>query len=332
MYIPWAGLLCSVSKLNRTISTRKITQASAQVQLNSSTSPIGTEWISVGWNAGAISPQKTDKEQLVVLLQVRTPNSNTTVRAGRVADYATAHYIDRKDAENRGMYLQSRIDKDDANNSENSLKVIAHYNMAANNAIYQRLWSDGQVWTYMGSLVLQQPKTNIIKKEIMLATNKLDSMPNARSVVSVGDAGDESSRDRMAATKEPEAPSAPSKDPLDSTKPPETSATCDVNCDTIASHIRPICKFVRQLPMVESFQQPLSGVWRTTDGNQKFERAGIFKDLSLKSRLAAVYGISAARVSHNRQSTDIVSCQRDPTAPSLSFPLTVLPRGGQGKS
>ncbi|KAJ1746654.1 hypothetical protein LPJ79_005760, partial [Coemansia sp. RSA 1821] len=266
-----------------------------------------TEWISVGWNAGAISLQKTDKEQLVVLLQVRTPNSNTTVRAGRVADYATAHYIDRKDAENRGMYLQSRIDKDDAKNSENSLKVIAYYNMAANNAIYQRLWSDGQMWTYMGSLVLQQPKTNIIKKEIMLATNKLDSMPNVRSVVSVGDADDESSRDRMAATKEPEAPSALPKDPLDSTKPPETSATCDVNRDTIASHIRPICKFVRQLPMVESFQQPLSGVWRTTDGNQKFERAGIFKDLSLKSRLAAVYGISSARVSHNRQSTDIVS-------------------------
>ncbi|KAJ2851049.1 hypothetical protein IWW36_001396 [Coemansia brasiliensis] len=314
---------------------REITQASAQIQLNSSTSPIGTEWIGVGWNAGAISLQKTGEEQLVVLMQVRAPNDNTTVRAGRVTDYATAHYIDRKDTASRGMYLQSKIDKDDANNSEFSLKVIAHYNMVANNTIYQGLWSDGQVWTYMGSLVLQHPKTSSIKEEVARAledaarvdnaSNKLDSMANARSAVSVGDSGEESSRDRMAATKEPEAPSAPSKDPLGGTKPPETLATCDINRDTTTGHIRPVCKFVRQLPMVESFQQPFSGIRRTSDGNQKFERAGIFKELSLKSRLAAVYDISAARcVSHNRQNTDIASCQRDPNSPEFIISIDGL--------
>ncbi|KAJ2289478.1 hypothetical protein IWW55_006283, partial [Coemansia sp. RSA 2706] len=210
---------------------QEITQASALIKLNSTSSPIGTEWIGVGWNSGAISLQKLGDEQLVVLMQVRAPNDNSTVRAGRVTDYATAHYIDREDkAAHQGMYLQSKIDKDDANNSEFSLKVIAHYNMIANNTIYQGLWSDGKVWTYMGSLVLGHPKTASIKEEVARAledaahsdnasANKLDSSSSARSVV-VG-ADHDSVDNRMAADKEPEAPVAV-KDPLGGTKPPET--------------------------------------------------------------------------------------------------------------
>ncbi|KAJ2364125.1 hypothetical protein H4S01_003945 [Coemansia sp. RSA 2610] len=312
---------------------QEITQASALIKLNSTSSPIGTEWIGVGWNSGAISLQKLGDEQLVVLMQVRAPNDNSTVRAGRVTDYATAHYIDREDkAAHQGMYLQSKIDKDDANNSEFSLKVIAHYNMIANNTIYQGLWSDGKVWTYMGSLVLGHPKTASIKEEVARAledaahsdnasANKLDSSSSARSVV-VG-ADHDSVDNRVAADKEPEAPVAV-KDPLGGTKPPETLATCDINRDS-TGHIRPVCKFIRQLPIVPSFQQPFSGVRRTADGNPKFERAGIFKDLSLKSRLAKVFDISAARcVSHNRKATDMASCQRDPNNPEFVIAIDGL--------
>ncbi|KAJ2483744.1 hypothetical protein IWW56_000118 [Coemansia sp. RSA 2131] len=304
---------------------QEITQASAQIRLNSTTSPIGTEWIGVGWRTGAISLQKLGDEQLVVLMQVRAPTDNSTVRAGRVTDYATAHYIDRQDkSTNQGMYLQGKIDKDDAHNSDFSLKVVAHYNMVANNTIYQGLWSDGQVWTYLGSLVLQHPKTSSIKEEVARAledaarmdatagANKLDEAGNARSVVVGADNGES----RVAAVREPEAPVSV-KDPLSGTKAPETLATCNINRDS-TGHIRPVCRFVRQLPMVPSFEQPFSGIRRTADGNSKYERAGIFKGLSLRSRLASVYDIAAARcVSHNRKASDIAACQRDPNNPEF---------------
>ncbi|KAJ2502622.1 hypothetical protein GGH96_000908 [Coemansia sp. RSA 1972] len=304
---------------------QEITQASAQIRLNSTTSPIGTEWIGVGWHTGAISLQKLGDDQLVVLMQVRAPTDNSTVRAGRVTDYATAHYIDRQGKDtSQGMYLQGKIDKDDAHNNDFSLKVVAHYNMVANNTIYQGLWSDGQVWTYLGSLVLQHPKTSSIKEEVARAledaarmdtaagANKLDEAGNARSVVVGADSGES----RVAAVREPEAPVAV-KDPLSGTKAPETLATCNINRDS-TGHIRPVCRFVRQLPMVPSFQLPFSGIRRTADGNSKYERAGIFKGLSLRSRLASVYDIAAARcVSHNRKASDIAACQRDPNNPEF---------------
>ncbi|KAJ2808637.1 hypothetical protein H4R20_000755 [Coemansia guatemalensis] len=306
-----------------------ITQASALIQLNSSTSPIGTEWTGIGWQHGALSLQKLSDEQLAVIMQVRSPEANSTVRAGRVTDYATAHYIDKKQEEGgSGMYLQSKIDKDDAHNAEYSLKIIAHYNMVANNTIYQGLWSDGQVWTYMGSLIVQHPKTESIKEGVARAledaahfdaADRLSDNSAARNIV----VGDDDARASGAADKEPE-PSIPVKDPLGGAKPPETLATCEITRDS-AGHIRPVCKFIRQLPMVPSFPQPFSGVRRTSSGNQKFERAGIFKDLSLKSRLGQVYDIPAARcISHNRQSTDIASCQRDPNTPEFIISIDGL--------
>ncbi|KAJ2890817.1 hypothetical protein GGI21_006044, partial [Coemansia aciculifera] len=41
-----------------------IVQASARIQLNSTSSPIGTEWVGVGWDSGAISLQKISSDQL----------------------------------------------------------------------------------------------------------------------------------------------------------------------------------------------------------------------------------------------------------------------------
>ncbi|KAJ2895692.1 hypothetical protein IWW38_002232 [Coemansia aciculifera] len=123
---------------------------------------------------------------------------------------------------------------------------------------------------------------------------------------------------------EPETSTPASKDPLGGTKPPETLATCEINRDS-SGRIRPVCKFIRQLPIVPSFAHPFSAVRRTVDGNSKFERAGIFKDLTLKGRLANVYDISAGRcVSHNRDKKDIASCQRDPNNPEFFISIDGL--------
>ncbi|KAJ2403043.1 hypothetical protein GGI23_000262 [Coemansia sp. RSA 2559] len=292
---------------------RDITQASAHVQLNSTTAPIGTEWIGVGWETGAISMQKLSNEQLVVLMQVRAPSNESTVRAGRVTEYASAHYIDRSDKQaKQGMYLQAKLDTDDSKAPAYTLKVIAHYNMVANNTIYQGLWSDGEVWTYMGSLVLQHPKTASIKEEV------------ARALEEAAQIGDGSHDAKARSVVANEATGAPAKDPLGGAKPPETLATCAINRDASGA-IKPVCKFVRQLPMVPSFATPYSGVRRTSDGNRKFERAGIFKDLALKGRLANVYEVTAGRcVSHNRDKTDIASCQRDPNNPEFLIALDGL--------
>ncbi|KAJ1663168.1 hypothetical protein IW140_005666 [Coemansia sp. RSA 1813] len=295
---------------------RDITQASAHVQLNSTTAPIGTEWIGVGWETGAISVQKLSNEQLVVLMQVRAPNNDSTVRAGRVTEYASAHYIDRSDKQSKqGMYLQAKLDQDDSKSPSYTLKVIAHYNMVANNTIYQGLWSDGEVWTYMGSLVLQHPKTTSIKEEVARALEE---------AAQIGDGHDSKARAVVSSSSE-EPSTEVAKDPLGGARPPETLATCAINRDTSSGLIKPVCKFVRQLPMVPSFATPYSGIRRTADGNRKFERAGIFKDLALKGRLANMYEVAAGRcVSHNRDKTDIASCQRDPNNPEFFIAMDGL--------
>ncbi|KAJ2797272.1 hypothetical protein H4R21_004383, partial [Coemansia helicoidea] len=279
-----------------------ITQASATVHANS-TAPPGTEWTGIGWEHGSLSLQKIGNDELTIIMQVRAA-ANSTVRAGRVTEYATAHYIKGQD----GMYLQSR---GNAGASEYSLKVIAHYNMVANNTIYQGLWSDGHVWTYMGSLVLQHPKTGSIKEEVSRALEdaaRIDAPQSANSTAE-GDS---------------------SKDPLAATHAPERLATCDINRDS-TGRISPVCRFLKQLPMVPSFPQPFSALRRTSSGSPKFERAGLFKELSLKSRLATVYDITAARcVSHNRSPTDVASCQRDPNNPEFLISIDGMPLSPAG--
>ncbi|KAJ2779393.1 hypothetical protein H4R18_004038 [Coemansia javaensis] len=282
-----------------------ITQASATVQINS-TAPVGTEWTGVGWDHGGISLQKLAGDELAVIMQVRA-GGNSTVRAGRVTEYATAHYI-----RSQGMYLQSKAD---AGVSEYSLKVIAHYNMVANNTIYQGLWSDGHVWTYMGSLILQHPKTGSIKEEVAKALEEA-----AR--VDAPQAGNATAAETESA-----------KDPLAAARAPERLATCDINRDA-SGRISPVCRFLKQLPMVPSLPRPFSALRRTATGSPRHERVGVFKDLSLKSRLAAVYDISAARcVSHNRAPTDMASCQRDPNNPefliSIDGMAPAAPAGGE---
>ncbi|KAJ1815954.1 hypothetical protein LPJ56_002507, partial [Coemansia sp. RSA 2599] len=310
-----------------------ITQASANIQLNSTSSPLNTEWIGVGWETGALSLQKLGDDKLVALLQLRAPTNESTVRAGRVTEFSTAHYIDPTDhAARQGMYLQSKIDQDSSDSRGYSLKVIAHYNMVANNTIYQGLWSDGEQWTYMGSLVLQHPKTGSIKEEVAKALEdaaQLDeSTEKSRRIATTAgaDTPSKSVVERETAA-EPESTVPATRDPLGGTKPPETLATCEINRDS-QGHIKPVCKFIRQLPIVPSFPKPFSGLRRTSEGSAKFERAGIFKDLSLKGRLGTVFDITAARcISHNRSSKDIASCQRDPNNPEFYISIDGSPSG-----
>ncbi|KAJ2341531.1 hypothetical protein GGH91_003821 [Coemansia sp. RSA 2671] len=217
------------------------------------------------------------------------------------------------------MYLQSKIDKDDSGNQAFTLKVIAHYNMIANNTIYQGLWSDGEVWTYMGSLVLQHPKVGSIKEEVARALEDAARLDDPPVSAKMRDASEEN-----LFGKNQSASATPAKDPLGGAKAPETLATCEINRDS-TGRIRPVCKFIRQLPVVPSFAQPFSAVRRTVDGNPKFERAGVFKDLMLKGRLANVYDITAGRcVSHNRGGSDVASCQRDPNNPEFYISIDGL--------
>ncbi|KAJ2135699.1 hypothetical protein IW136_004176, partial [Coemansia sp. RSA 678] len=143
--------------------------------------------------------------------------------------------------------------------------------MVANNTIYQGLWSDGQIWTYLGSLVLQHPKTSSIKEEVARALEGAASIENTQGANKLGEAGNvhsvvvgtENGKSRVAAVHVPKVPVAV-KDRPSSAKASETLATCNINRDSLG-HIRPVCRFVRQLPMVSSFEQPFSGIRRTTD-------------------------------------------------------------------
>ncbi|KAJ1930500.1 hypothetical protein FBU59_006966, partial [Linderina macrospora] len=263
---------------------------------------------------------------MAVIMQVRTPTNESTVHAGRVTEYATAHYIDKDDKQARqGMYLMSKVDHDDGTQAGYSLKVVAHYNMVSNNTIYQGLWSDGDIWTYMGSIILQHPTKGSIKEEVSKALEEA-AKPDSHAMIG----GDDRNRVSADGSASPTTSAEAAKDPLGGTKPPETLATCEINREA-SGRIRPVCRFIRQLPIVPSFNKPFSGVRRTNGGDAKLERAGVFKDLVLKSRLADVYDISGAKcVSHNRGKDDIASCQRDPNNPEFYIAIDGGAEGARG--
>ncbi|KAI7823420.1 hypothetical protein BX661DRAFT_186563, partial [Kickxella alabastrina] len=264
-----------------------ITQMSAHIQLNSTSSPINTEWTGIGWDTGSISIQKLSDNQLVALFQLHAPTNDSTVRAGRATEFSTAYFID--EPQKQGMYLQSKIDKDNSASSGYSLSI---------------------------------------KEEVAKALEEAAKMDDRDPTTQA-----ESTSSAIAAEPEPlgEFAVPASRNPLGRTKPPETLATCEINRDS-QGKIKPICKFLRQLPIVPSFPHPFSSLRRTAGGNVKFERAGIFKDLAMKGRLANVIDITAARcVSHGRMEGDLASCQRDPNNPEFYVAIDGIALNGEEK-
>ncbi|KAJ1962442.1 hypothetical protein GGI12_002649 [Dipsacomyces acuminosporus] len=135
--------------------TKDITTAMSLVRLANDTSPLGTEWTGIGWDSGSLSLQYRDDKASLIIMQIAPPTNMHQVILGKTSNLAEAKYKPTKKGGSQ-VFLESKVEMDP--NLPYYFKVEAHHDMKENRTTYEGLYSVGNSWNYMGSLVLQHPK------------------------------------------------------------------------------------------------------------------------------------------------------------------------------
>ncbi|KAJ2735836.1 hypothetical protein IW152_001308 [Coemansia sp. BCRC 34962] len=127
------------------------------------TAPPSTEWVPLGWSYGSLSLQHRADSSSFVVLQVSPPTNLHQVALGKLSDLSEVSYHPTGDGPSQ-VVLESKVDLDSS--LPYYFKVEAHHDMLQNRTIYEGLYSIGNHWMYMGSLVLQHPNKQGAGKDV----------------------------------------------------------------------------------------------------------------------------------------------------------------------
>ncbi|KAJ2745627.1 hypothetical protein GGI20_002010 [Coemansia sp. BCRC 34301] len=133
---------------------KDITTAMSMLRFANDTAPPGTEWVSLGWNYGTLSLQHRVDSSSFIVMQVSPPTTAHQVLLGKTSDLSEVSYHPTGEGPSQ-VVLESKVDLD--SNLPYYFKVEAHHDVLQNRTIYEGLYSIGNHWMYMGSLVLQHP-------------------------------------------------------------------------------------------------------------------------------------------------------------------------------
>ncbi|KAJ2614153.1 hypothetical protein H4S08_001854 [Coemansia sp. RSA 1365] len=155
---------------NLDAGTRSITSASSLLRISNSTAPPQTEWLALGWEYGSLGLQRRSGSDSVVM-QLTPPSSNFQAIVGHstVSVNARHRLVADKDHSPQ-VLLESPLQLDPA--LEYYFKVQAHHDLVLNRTTYEGLYSTGDQWHYLGSLVLQHP-TDAVATTHITANNVL---------------------------------------------------------------------------------------------------------------------------------------------------------------
>ncbi|KAI9502699.1 hypothetical protein GGI25_003553 [Coemansia spiralis] len=145
------------------LGAKHITTAMSLLRFANDTAPALTEWIPLGWAFGSLSLQRlSDTSQIV--LQIAPPTPNHQVILGRLGheSEALSHATTLGPTQ---VLIQHKVDMDGS--QPYYFKLEAHHDMVENRTTYEGLYSVGNEWVYLGSLVLQHPKNEDAVKEIV---------------------------------------------------------------------------------------------------------------------------------------------------------------------
>ncbi|KAJ2351716.1 hypothetical protein GGH92_001674 [Coemansia sp. RSA 2673] len=133
---------------------KEITTAMSMLRFANNTAPPATEWVSLGWNYGTLSLQHRADSSSFVVMQLSPPTKLHEVVLGKLSDLSEVSYHPTGEGPSQ-VVLESKVELDSS--SPYYFKVEAHHDMLQNRTIYEGLYSIGNHWMYMGSLVLQHP-------------------------------------------------------------------------------------------------------------------------------------------------------------------------------
>ncbi|KAJ2757141.1 hypothetical protein GGI19_000293 [Coemansia pectinata] len=133
---------------------KEITTAMSMLRFANNTAPPATEWVPLGWNYGTLSLQHRADSSSFIVMQLSPPTGLHQVLLGKLSDLSEVSYHPTGEGPSQ-VVLESKVDLDSS--SPYYFKVEAHHDMLQNRTIYEGLYSIGNHWMYMGSLVLQHP-------------------------------------------------------------------------------------------------------------------------------------------------------------------------------
>ncbi|KAJ2816998.1 hypothetical protein GGI24_005550, partial [Coemansia furcata] len=133
---------------------KEITTAMSMLRFANDTAPPSTEWVPLGWNYGTLSLQHRADSSSFIVMQLSPPTSLHQVSLGKLSDLSEVSYHPTGEGPSQ-VVLESKVDLDSS--SPYYFKVEAHHDMLQNRTIYEGLYSVGNHWMYMGSIVLQHP-------------------------------------------------------------------------------------------------------------------------------------------------------------------------------
>ncbi|KAI7823406.1 hypothetical protein BX661DRAFT_207018 [Kickxella alabastrina] len=162
----------------------------SMLRFANSTAPPATEWVSLGWSYGTMSLQHRKDKTAVVSMQILPPSANHQVTLGKTSDISDAKYLPTLEGPSQ-VFLESKVELDAS--VPYYFKVEAHHDLLQNRTTYEGLYSMGNHWMYMGSLVLQHPNDSVNGK--IIGTQVIDDDSNEQSKTTsktTSSAGDES--------------------------------------------------------------------------------------------------------------------------------------------
>lgn len=140
-----------------------INTAMSLLRFTQDTSPPGTEWIPLGWEYGSLRIQHLQDSRTKILMELTSPQQDFKVSLGRQSELTQAQYS--PDAESATQVVLETIASPWTGSDGLALdanlpyyfKVEAHHDLLLNRTTYEGLFSTGDHWKYLGSLVLQHP-------------------------------------------------------------------------------------------------------------------------------------------------------------------------------
>ncbi|KAJ1719645.1 hypothetical protein LPJ53_005634 [Coemansia erecta] len=136
--------------------TKGITTAMSLLRFTNETSPPATEWVPLGWNYGTMSLQHRADKSTFISMQLSPPSPDHQVILGKMSDIADVKYQATKEGPSQ-VFLETKVDLDAS--QPYYFKVEAHHDLKANRTTYESLYSVGEHWLYVGSLIMQHPNS-----------------------------------------------------------------------------------------------------------------------------------------------------------------------------
>ncbi|KAJ2808748.1 hypothetical protein H4R20_000663 [Coemansia guatemalensis] len=304
--VPAAAALQIALEWTPGAGTRSITSASSMLRVANETAPPQTEWLALGWAYGSLGLQRHSGNSDSIVMQLTPPSAAFQAIVGRAADSVEARHRPAavKDHPPQ-VLLEAPVKLDPA--LAYYFKVQAHHDIGLNRTTYEGLYSVGDTWQYLGSLVLQHPTASP-----SAATSTTDAVSTKEALAALShfvSTEDNTSTQKTTVEKEEE-------ERTDSGSDSDSDSGSDSDSDT----------------------EQTDGVWRPKHNKEMFARPapqqdssddGAFRNSALSDFIRA--GFQALRSPFDQQTTSsapataATSTQLDDLASVLSLAAEVSP-------